>query len=89
MQISDFYTRLFIKRNTITNKFKTVIKNDCFLPKTISFFSKKKKNSTLINNRCILTGRSKAVLKKYRISRMPFKYLALHGYLPGVSKTSW
>jgi small subunit ribosomal protein S14 len=42
-----------------------------------------------INNRCILTGRSKSVLRKFKISRICVRELVAFGALPGVMKSSW
>jgi small subunit ribosomal protein S14 len=40
-------------------------------------------------NRCIITGRSRAYLRKFGISRLVFREKALRGELPGVKKASW
>lgn len=39
--------------------------------------------------RCKLTGRSRAVFRKFGICRNKFRELALQGLLPGVRKSSW
>jgi len=39
--------------------------------------------------RCMLTGRSKAVYRKFGLARMVFRDLALRGEIPGVTKSSW
>lgn len=39
--------------------------------------------------RCVLTGRSKAVYRKFGLSRIMLRELALQGDLPGVTKSSW
>ncbi len=39
--------------------------------------------------RCFITGRSHAVYKKFLLSRIKFRELALQGKLPGVTKASW
>jgi small subunit ribosomal protein S14 len=54
-------------------------------------FSKLPRNScpTRKNNRCQLTGRSHAYYKKFGISRIALRELALAGQLPGVRKSSW
>ena len=44
---------------------------------------------TRLNNRCILTGRSRGYIRKYGISRIKFRELALDGKIPGVRKASW
>jgi small subunit ribosomal protein S14 len=39
--------------------------------------------------RCQLTGRSKGNLRKFKISRIMLRELALAGKLPGLKKASW
>ena len=39
--------------------------------------------------RCQITGRSKAVLRKFKVSRIMLRELALAGYIPGLKKASW
>ena len=42
-----------------------------------------------LKNRCMLTGRPRAYLSRFGISRIKFRELALQGKIPGVKKTSW
>lgn len=42
-----------------------------------------------LKNRCKLTGRPRAYLRKFGLSRIKFRDLALEGKIPGVKKTSW
>lgn len=42
-----------------------------------------------IRNRCQLTGRSRAYVRRFGLSRIAFRELALEGKLPGVRKASW
>ena len=42
-----------------------------------------------IKNRCALTGRSRGYLRKFGISRIVFREMALAGKIPGVRKASW
>ncbi len=42
-----------------------------------------------MNNRCALTGRSRGYLRRYGISRIAFREMALAGLIPGVRKASW
>ena len=42
-----------------------------------------------LTNRCMLTGRPRAVSRYFGISRIKMCELALQGKLPGVSKSSW
>lgn len=42
-----------------------------------------------LHNRCRLTGRPKGYMRRFGISRIKFRELALQGKIPGVKKTSW
>lgn len=42
-----------------------------------------------IKNRCSITGRSRAYMRQFGISRMQFREMARRGELPGVKKASW
>ena len=42
-----------------------------------------------IRNRCELTGRPRAVYRKFKLSRLALRELASLGALPGVVKSSW
>ncbi|MCO5230079.1 MAG: 30S ribosomal protein S14 [Chitinophagales bacterium] len=49
------------------------------------------KNSSKIRmrNRCKITGRPRAYIRFFGISRIKFRDLALDGKIPGVTKASW
>ena len=40
-------------------------------------------------NRCFVTGRPRGNLRKFGLSRITFRELALTGKIPGVTKASW
>lgn len=42
-----------------------------------------------VRNRCVLTGRPRAYYRKFGLSRIALRDLALRGDLPGVIKASW
>ena len=42
-----------------------------------------------IHNRCQLTGRPKGYIRKFGISRINLREMALKGLIPGVKKASW
>ncbi len=46
-------------------------------------------NPTRLHNRCSLSGRPRAYLRKFGLSRIAFRELALEGKIPGVIKASW
>ena len=40
-------------------------------------------------NRCSISGRPRAFIRKFGLSRITFRELALGGQIPGVTKASW
>ena len=44
---------------------------------------------TRVRNRCVVTGRPRAYYRKFGVSRIALRELALAGDLPGVTKASW
>lgn len=42
-----------------------------------------------IKNRCQMTGRARGFLRRFGLSRIAFRELALNGEIPGVRKASW
>lgn len=49
----------------------------------------KNSNPIRLRNRCSITGRPRAYLRKYGVSRITFRELASGGKIPGVTKSSW
>lgn len=44
---------------------------------------------TRIRNRCAFSGRPRAYLRQFGLSRIAFRDMALNGFIPGVRKASW
>ncbi|MBS0656625.1 MAG: 30S ribosomal protein S14 [Verrucomicrobia bacterium] len=44
---------------------------------------------TRVVNRCQVSGRRRAYLRRFKISRITFRELASQGLIPGVTKASW
>ncbi len=44
---------------------------------------------TRLVNRCEVSGRRRAYMRRFRLSRISFRELASHGLIPGVTKSSW
>ena len=44
---------------------------------------------TRVRSRCVLTGRGRAVYRRFGLCRNKFRELALWGRIPGVTKASW
>ncbi len=42
-----------------------------------------------LRNRCAFTGRARGYLRKFGVSRIVFREMALSGKIPGVKKASW
>ena len=42
-----------------------------------------------LHNRCMMTGRSRGYYRKFGISRLVFREMALKGEIPGIKKSSW
>ena len=49
------------------------------------------KNSSPVrlNNRCMFTGRVRSYYRKFGISRLVLREMALRGEIPGLKKSSW
>ncbi|MCP5061320.1 MAG: 30S ribosomal protein S14 [Ignavibacteriae bacterium] len=49
------------------------------------------KNSSPVRlrNRCIMTGRPRGYNRKFGVSRLVFREMALRGEIPGIQKASW
>ena len=46
-------------------------------------------SSVRIRNRCLITGRTRGVYRKFGLSRIKLRELTMSGSLPGVVKSSW
>lgn len=44
---------------------------------------------TRIVNRCLESGRRRAFIRRFKLSRIAFRELASAGMIPGVTKSSW
>lgn len=50
---------------------------------------KKQKFAIRRRNRCLLCGRPRGYIRKFKLCRICFRKLALAGEIPGVTKASW
>jgi small subunit ribosomal protein S14 len=46
-------------------------------------------NPTRVRNRCLITGRPRAVMTRFGISRIKLRELFMRGEIPGLEKSSW
>lgn len=44
---------------------------------------------TRLTNRCRVSGRRRAFMRRFQMSRLTFRELACQGMIPGVTKSSW
>ena len=44
---------------------------------------------TRVRNRCSVTGRGRAVYRKFGLCRNIFRQMSLEGKIPGIRKASW
>ena len=42
-----------------------------------------------LSRRCQASGRKRAYISRFKLSRIAFRELASNGYIPGVTKSSW
>lgn len=42
-----------------------------------------------LRNRCLMTGRARGYLRKFKLSRLCFREMARMGMIPGLVKASW
>jgi small subunit ribosomal protein S14 len=49
----------------------------------------KNSSAVRIRNRCSMSGRPRGYHRKFGVSRIQFRELALAGKIPGVTKSSW
>lgn len=46
-------------------------------------------NPVRLHSRCAITGRARGFYRKFGLSRLTFRKMALEGKIPGVRKASW
>jgi small subunit ribosomal protein S14 len=87
--------RLVAKYAKLRAELKAVLKNPAATDE--EFFSAQRKLQRIprnalpvrVRNRCSLSGRPRGYKRKYGVSRITFRELALAGKIPGVTKSSW
>jgi small subunit ribosomal protein S14 len=81
------------KRNVVLYLLKTpVISSSIKVKLAKQLFNRyKKKQYSYIRarNRCLITGRSRSIIRLFKLSRLTFKKQASLGLLSGVKKFSW
>ena len=83
------------KYATLRSELKKVIKDPNSSPddkrNAVSKLDRLPKSSSKvrIRNRCFKTGRPRGVIRRFNLSRISFREMALRGEIPGVTKASW
>jgi len=91
----DRNIRLFFKKNEYKIKIVKALFEDTVLSKTLRYKLRFFLNSLSkfgisirIKNRCLLTSRSRSLIKPFNVSRLIFRKMVSEGSLPGVRKSS-
>ena len=83
------------KYSALRAELKGIIKNPKSSPEdkrsAVARLDKLPKSSSpiRIRNRCFKTGRPRGVIRRFNLSRMVFREMALKGEIPGITKASW
>jgi small subunit ribosomal protein S14 len=89
------YRKLYHKFEKNKKELKSLFQNRLINSK-LRFSAFKKLNIISCNssiskfkNRCLITGKSKGILRNFKISRIKFREFASNGDISGISKSSW
>lgn len=79
------------KRQELKQTILDMSKSDEERMAAVDTLNKMPKNSSRVRlrNRCQFTGRSRGNLRRFKLSRLCFREMALQGLIPGVFKASW
>ena len=75
------YKRIMADPNVTDEEFYAAQRSLAKLPRNSS--------KVRLRNRCAVTGRPRAYLRRFGLSRITFRELASQGRIPGVTKSSW
>lgn len=90
--INKYIIRKKNKNNNINRYINKIYMNDIYLPIGIKFIQNiqgKQKSKSIIRNKCLISGRARAVINKFKMSRMIFKKYGEFGLLNGIRKATW
>ena len=94
--LQDQHKREFFQKNELKKQLLHVFIQDFSIPyqERRAFLKKlndfpRNASKTRIKNRCVLTGRSKSVYKRFKMSRIKIRELASKGDITGLNKASW
>jgi small subunit ribosomal protein S14 len=87
--------RLVKKHGARRDELKAILRNpetadEAFFQAQRELFMLPRNSSKIrLRNRCSITGRPRAFIGKFGVSRLTFRELATRGFIPGVTKSSW
>jgi len=55
----------------------------------MTYREQRRKFPTRVRHRCVVCGRPRGYMRKFRMCRICFRRMALEGRVPGVAKSSW
>lgn len=94
--IRDKKKRELVLKNLKTQLLLNFLYKNQNLPKKVRFsallkLSQFPKNAfkTRVRNRCVLTGRARAIFPYYRLSRVALRKKIMEGVIPGIQRSSW
>lgn len=92
----DIIYRKFFWKLEIFKLFLIALSKNFYIHKQFRFYILNLKQALIkyssisfIKNRCLITGNSRSVFRKFKLSRWELKKMGLHGELPGLKKGSW
>ena len=85
--VEKFYNKRQILKNKIMKKNLSI--EERFIIQSKLNELPRDSSKVRIRNRCVLTGRTRGVYRKFRLSRIKIRELSMSGELPGVVKSSW
>jgi small subunit ribosomal protein S14 len=96
LAIKDKKKRLVFAKNEYKRLQLLAIANNMLLPIEVRFKARlsltelpRDGSITRVRNRCVLTGRSRGVYSKFRLSRIKIRELMSQNKIPGLRKASW
>lgn len=84
--LNNEYQRLLVKSVVFNRNIPISTRNALNI-----YLSRYKRNSSItrIKNRCVISGNSKSIIRKFKISRHMLRKYIHNGYVPGIIKSSW
>ena len=90
INIKQYHIRYILDNKKIDYLINSIISKDMHLPQGVGCNIKKKiLSKSILNNKCLISGRYKGHFNKFKMSRMIFKKYSEFGLINGIRKASW